>query len=330
MTPSQLKVVLTQAIKARKPILVKGSPGIGKTDVIESAAFDANAHLIVMHPCISDPTDFKGMPVVIDGECFFLPFSELKELMDAKVLTVCFFDDIGQAPESVQKALMQLLLKREINGKKISPHVVFVAATNRKADKAGVSGMLEPVKSRFTSIVELTVSHKDWIEWAIVKGLPIDLIQFIQFRPNLLNDFKASSDLINSPCPRTVANLGEMLSWDVPKEIEYELFSGAVGEGFASEFMAFRAIANKLPKIDQILIGNDKKAPQGNDVCFAVCIALSRKVSDSTIGNVIAYMETMQAELQVLFYKTATKMNPDLMNTKEMILWSTQNSNLLV
>ena len=70
-------------------------------------------------------------------------------------LPYSFLDDLGQAPMSVQAAAMQLILARRINGFKISDKVIFMAATNRREDKAGVTGILEPVKSRFAWIVEL-------------------------------------------------------------------------------------------------------------------------------------------------------------------------------
>ncbi len=76
--------------------------------------------------------------------------------MTATKLTACFIDDLGQATPAVQAAAMQLILARTLNGHRVSDHVVFIAATNRRTDRAGVSGILEPVKSRFATLVELT------------------------------------------------------------------------------------------------------------------------------------------------------------------------------
>lgn len=329
MNPKQITVLLSKSIQAKKPVLITGAPGIGKTDVVKKAAKDAGANLIITHPCVSDPTDFKGLPALVDGKAEFLPFGDLVKLMEADSLTVCFFDDIGQAPPAVQAALMQLLLAREINGKKISDHVTFIAATNRKQDKAGVSGMLEPVKSRFACIVEMKVDHKSWIEWAIDSGLPIELISFIQFRPNLLHDFKASSDLINSPCPRTVANLASLVSMDLPKEMQLESFAGAVGEGFATEFLAFLPIMKKLPNIDNVLMGNVVEPPKEIDVSFAVAVALSRKTTEGNITNAFNYVSKMPIEFQVLYVKATTKNNPELCNTREYITWNSKNSDYI-
>jgi len=97
---------------------------------------------------------------------------------------------------------MQLILARRINGYKVSDQVTFLAATNRKQDKAGVSGILEPVKSRFVSIVELEPDLEDWAAWAASNSLPAELIAFVRFRPNLLNDFTPSVD-ITKPRPRS-------------------------------------------------------------------------------------------------------------------------------
>ena len=91
------------------------------------------------------------MPFVTDGQAEFLPFGDLRALIQADKDTVFFLDDLGQAPPTVQAAAMQLILARRINGHHVSDSVTFIAATNRKQDKAGVSGILEPVKSRFAT-----------------------------------------------------------------------------------------------------------------------------------------------------------------------------------
>ncbi len=125
-----------------------------------------------MHPVVSDPTDFKGLPGIIGDKAEFLPFGDLRQMIEADKPTIVFLDDLGQAPAVVQAACMQLLLARQINGKKISGHIVFIAATNRREDRAGVTGILEPVKSRFKTILDLEVSADEWTEWAFKNNMP--------------------------------------------------------------------------------------------------------------------------------------------------------------
>jgi MoxR-like ATPase len=213
MRAKQLKEAVKFAIKNKHPLLIKGAPGIGKTDIVTQACRETKTELIISHPVVSDPTDFKGLPFPVKGQmkATFLPFGDLLKLIDADKPTAFFLDDLGQATASVQAAAMQLLLARRINGHKVSDQVVFLAATNRRQDRAAVQGILEPVKSRFSAIVELEVVNDDWVDWAIAQQMPVELIAFIRFRPQLLHDFKPTADISNTPNPRTVAAVGKMM-----------------------------------------------------------------------------------------------------------------------
>ena len=79
MRPSQLAIFLAACIAIRRPVLVVGKPGVGKTDITDQACTIAQAHTITSHPVVCDPTDAKGLPWVgPDGKsATFLPFGEL-------------------------------------------------------------------------------------------------------------------------------------------------------------------------------------------------------------------------------------------------------------
>ena len=126
MSPSSLAKVISMAIRNRRPLLIKGAPGIGKSDIVAQACNEAWAKLIIEHPVVSDPTDFKGLPFPsADGQsAHFLPFGSLLEILKyddetkekEREVIVYFIDDLGQAPPAVQAAAMQLILARRING----------------------------------------------------------------------------------------------------------------------------------------------------------------------------------------------------------------------
>lgn len=331
MKPTHLKTFLSAAITAKRPVLIKGAPGIGKSDIVAQAAEAAGAELILSHPVVSDPTDYKGLPGIVDARAEFLPFGELRKAIEATGPTVFFLDDLGQAPAAVQAACMQLLLARRVNGHMVSDDVTFIAATNRREDRAGVQGMLEPVKSRFAAIVELTVDLDDWVSWALSHELPIELISFIRFRPGLLHDFKASSDMINTPSPRTVANVGHLMAMNLPKELEFETFTGAAGEGFAGEFMAFLKIFRELPNPDHIMMDPEKaKVPTDPATLYALCGALSRKASVNTMGRLITFFNRMPPEFNVLAVKDCVVPNPELCQTEAYVKWVTDHKDILI
>jgi hypothetical protein len=60
------------------PVLIKGAPGTGKTDIVTSACCKAGVELIISHPVgVDEPIDYKGLPALRDGHAEFLPFGAL-------------------------------------------------------------------------------------------------------------------------------------------------------------------------------------------------------------------------------------------------------------
>ena len=373
MKPNELKRTLTRCMNAGLPVLIKGQPGVGKSDIVAQVAAELGMNLILSHPVVSDPTDFKGMPAIVnqsnkvfldvlreiaftattkkefnmkdlfksmveplgktcddDGvRAEFLPFGDLYRLVNAEVPTIAFLDDLGQAPACVQAAAMQLILARRVNGHKISDHVVFVAATNRRQDKAGVTGILEPVKSRFATIYELTPDEGDWTEWAFQNNMPGKLIAFAHFRPGLLTSFKPTSDITNSPCPRTFANAGKLINVGLD---DIETLSGAVGEGAAVEMMGFFKYWNELPNLTALIADPDKAdVPTEPAALYAVVTGLVEKATATNIERIFKYAKRLPKDFSILLGRDCIRRDKDkkIQNTKAFIKWAVDNKDVL-
>lgn len=339
MKASELQKLLAFSFVNHFPVLIKGKPGIGKSDIVAQAA-NACIHtdgqpydMIICHPVVEDPTDAKGMPWVVNGEALFIPFANLKMMIDAVRPLIVFIDDFGQASPSVQASYMQLLLARRINGHKVSDFVTFVAATNRREDKAGVGGLLEPVKSRFSTIVELNVDTNDWVIWALNNSMPTELISFIQFRPEMLDNFVASKDIVNSPCPRTVAYVGKMMKagLSVSDSYFFEIVNGATGEAFAREFTEYLKIYLSLPSINQIILDPvNSPIPAELSGKYAISGAIADKMTAQNVGALVTYLNRLPKELAVMSFKSATVKNPAVCATREFIQFFSQNQDLMI
>jgi hypothetical protein len=329
MTPTQLSQLLARTIAARMPVLIKGAPGVGKTDIVRQACKAAGVELIVSHPVVDEPIDYKGLPSIKEDHAEFLPFGQLRALITATRPTVYFMDDLGQAPPAVQAAAMQLILARRINGSRVSDHVCFIAATNRKKDKAGVAGILEPVKSRFAAIVELTPSVEEWAQWAAGENIAPELIAFIRFRPQLLFDFVPTSEMTNSPCPRSVHNVARLMALNLPEALEFEAYTGAAGEGFAVELMGFLKICRQLPAPKLILLD-----PAGADVptdpatLYALCGALSRLADPGRMEALVSYANRLPDEFSVLLLTDCERRCPQIVSTRAFATWVARHHNV--
>lgn len=297
VSPSQLETLLAAYIPAHLPVLVTGAPGVGKSDIAAAAAERAGYDLLISHPVVEDPTDSKGLPFPgADGQSArFLPFGDLERVLHAKEPLVWFFDDLGQASQAVQAAKMQLLLARRIGEHKLPEHVTFLAATNRRTDNAGVSGILDPVKSRFATIVELVPNVDAWAAWAVKSQLPAELIAFLRFKPDLLVAKERTRDIENLPSPRGWGAVGKQMPV-VPAGLEAIVFTGAVGAGAATEFQAFRETFRSLPSVANVLFAPDTASiPEEPSARIGIATAVASQTTVANIDRVLVYADRMQA-----------------------------------
>lgn len=319
MSISELSIFLAAAIRDREPVLIQGPPGVGKSDAVDQAAKRAGADMILSHPAVSDPTDAKGLPWVIDGAATFLPFGELHRAIHATKPTVWFLDDLGQASPAVQSSYMQLLLARCVNEHVISDQITFIAATNRRIDRAGVSGILEPVKSRFVSIVELAPDVDSWCSWALDHDVPPELIAFLRFKPDLLCAFVASNDLTNSPVPRTWSHAAKILKMGLPPSVLHKALAGAIGDGAATELLAFLRLYAQLPSIDQILLTpSTAPIPTAPASLYAVASALAYRATKTNFDRIAQYATRLMdghAEFAALCIRDCVRRQPDVTQT---------------
>src|SRR6185312_6392654 len=295
MKPSAIIHTLTVLVPKKEPVLLVGSPGVGKTSTIEKLAADLGYELIVTHPVVDDPTDYKGMPAVVkvgkDMGAQFLPFGDLWKMITADKPTIVFMDDLGQAPPAVQAAIMQLVLARRINGHDVSPHVVFLAATNRRTDGAAVSGLITPLLDRYTTVLDYEFDLDEWVAWGIANDMPAVLLAFARFKPGLMAEFKPTKDMKKQPTPRSAAAVGRLVNLGLT---DLPVLSGAAGEGFATEFVAFYKVWLDLPDRNEIYM-NPKKVPVPTDptVLFALAGSLAHGANTTNWDATLTYLNRM-------------------------------------
>lgn len=320
------KSIAKKCVMNGLPVLLTGAPGVGKTDIVAAIAAELDYDLLVSHPVVEDPTDAKGLPFPSsDGESArFLPYGLLAKALSAKKPTIWFLDDLGQANAAVQASYMQLLLSRKIGEHHLPDCITFVAATNRKADRAGVSGILEPVKSRFAAILPVETDLETWTDWALDNRVPSELIAFIRFRPDLLHAFKPSSEIVNSPSPRTWANAGRLLALELEKDEEHMAISGAVGPEAAVEFVSFLRVWRDLPSPDSVLLDPERaKIPDSVSALHALCSALAFLANAENFGRITRYAMRLNAaqkgEFASCLIKDCMRRNKDITQTAAFV-----------
>ena len=290
--PSQVKMIVRSMIRARQNVMLVGAPGIGKSDIMRQAADEEQCESMTLHPAVSDPTDYKGMPFpgVDRKSADFLPYGELYRMIHADKPTLVNAEELGQAPPGVQAALMHLLLAREVAGKKISPHVTFAACTNRREDRAGVVGILEPVKSRFGAILHMVPDYDEWkMGYAYPNKVHESIIAFLGFRPDMFFKHNPTADIVNSPNPRTWVNLSKLVYLELSADVAPIAYEGAVG-AVAGEYLSYLKHYSTRPNIDAILENPEKgEIPKEKAVLYAVAVGLAARASKENFDAVVKY-----------------------------------------
>src|SRR5690606_140072 len=202
--------------------------------------------------------------------------------------------------------------------------------------------MSTALKNRFVHI-DYEVNNDDWCEWALKNDIAVEVLGFIRFRPMLLNEFEQRNNskeerervqrLKDSKAfatPRSWHFLSKVISQKPPPEIEYELYSGIVGEGAAAEFMGYLKYYRDLPNLDALLMDPKKaKVPEEPATLYALATGLATKATQDNMERIVQYTLRMPAEFQVLLMKDAVVRDSSLTNTKAFNEWAGKNADVM-
>jgi len=338
MKSSQVIPFVRKSVENNMPILVVGEPGVGKTQTIEQALEEYDVY--VRHAICMEPIDFRGLPCLFRNEedknksyAEFVPYGDLNIMLNADKPTVFFYDDLGQASQSVQKAMMQLFLQREVNGKRISDNIRFIAATNRRGDRAGVNGLITPLISRQKCVINFSVDVDDWVKWAHDNNMPPILIAFIHFRgQELLLDFDPNkvddngNDLVQQPSPRTVASVGDWMNLGYSPKTDMEIFEGAIGRAFTLEFAGFIDLFDELGDLPNSIANRaEGECPSSPASMYALASSLAQRCDADHRANIHEWCDSnFPAEFQQVLVLDAESIHKDdFKNSDTYNLWVT-------
>lgn len=303
MKPSVLMTVLEKTIRAKQPVLLVGPPGSAKTDMVHQVAARVEHDLIVIHPVTGDPTDMKGLPWInpTDGLADFIPFGDLRKMLEATEPTVVLVDDFGHAFPQMQASFMHLFLARHIGEHKLSDNVTFIVCTNDTTHHAGVTGILEPIKSRMMSIINVETDVEDWVAWAIENNIAPEVVSFMRFIGHkLLSDFQPTTGLTNSPSPRGQVQVSNIIKMNFAPDVEKELIAGCCGQSYAEQIFNYLQIYRNLPDPMEILRNPGTcEVPTDNMLLFAYCGALGSMARPDIMDKIVTFGKRLPIEFAV-------------------------------
>jgi hypothetical protein len=199
------------------------------------------------------PEDIIGVPQIVDGKSRFCPPSSI-----AREKPYCLFlDELNACTQEVQKAFYSLIHERRIGEYTLPTGSIVIGAGNRAQDSAIVKPMSSALINRMVH-VQLKVSHRDWLDWAMQESVHPLVIQYIQTRPDHLWQQPPKQEQTFSS-PRSWHMLSDSLheySRSLDDNILAVLAHGCLSPEHAGQFKTFVRHLNSTHRIESILKGD--------------------------------------------------------------------------
>jgi hypothetical protein len=316
-SPGSAKSALGAAL-ARDPDL-----GFTYSDDLNFAQLDIPdvGGLALIGDTTSDVLKFKKSPMMA-------PFQSPEDggVPGPKLLRI---EEVADATLAMQNMIRRVEWDRKVNNLVLCPKTFIIMFSNRSVDKSGAGRLSSKLKNAVTRIT-MEVNLDDWVNWAQTPEANIDpvLIQFLRFKPNLLDDFKPDAEF--SPTPRQ----WEMVN-RVPTSLRSDLFmsdvAGKVGEGPAAEYTAFRRIYESLVSFEEVVMNpTTVKIPHDLSAQYAIVGSVSHNTTAGNVERVAQFVERLPSDFGVMYWTDTIKKTPAVKTTKAFIKWATSAGNVVL
>ena len=319
MRPRDLKDAIMYSLEAGSgneelgSIYVEGPPGVGKSELVQSVVDDYNdrygemsAGLMDYRLTLNDPTDLRGMPYP-DFEnklADWFPPKNLPNAASHPPKGILFFDDLTTAPQMVQAAAFQLVIKpHKLDSYQLPEGWIIVGAGNRTKDKSAANKMPKALANRFYQ-VEYEYNVDDWMEWALEHKIDTRIIAFLKSpasyttENHLLMNFDPEKEDKAFATPRSWTRVSRTLRSNLSPTITKDLIEGSVGKAASGTFYSFMRLVDEVPDPKLILEdGNMDITLSSPDAMYAMIVGLANGIKNvKHMNNAIGWALNLERD----------------------------------
>lgn len=316
---AQMIKMIHASIKANQPLHVIGSPGIGKTAILEQVAKSLGISLFNLILSQSDPSDLGGIPVPVpgpggSGSVVRFPIGPIAQACARG--GILFLDEYSQANALLQGASLTLINERRAGDFQLHPDTVIVLASNPTEESAGGQEITPPALNRMTHVY--VSPHLDEVQGYLSKlgegtdptlhALALDYSATLGASPNLLQASPPAGVTASGKpwaSPRAIVRALKVCAsiQAMGENPEGELFASALegnlGRDVAASWLAIRRNRAKLPSVDEICADPEKcKVPADLDAEIA-SLGVIAQVALRDANSAWIYVDRLREEIKV-------------------------------
>ena len=349
VTPTEAEELVEINLRAKNVTFLKGSPSTAKSSIVAKIAKKYNLKLIDIRLSQCEPPDLNGMPRINKekNKAEYVPMETLPIWSDSLPLDhqgnemagwLIFMDEMNGAEDSTQKSSYKVVFDKLVGQEPLHPNVGIVAAGNLATDNALVEELSSALKSRLCTI-NVRPDTAGFIKFMIGNGFSHEIISFLEFKPKAHYTFDPDTvDGVDTyACNRTWMFLDQMfkqLSDPASYKLALPLFTSAVGEGVAREFIAYLKHFAKLPKMAEILANPETAVlPKEPGSQYAITGAIADNATPDTIPALMKYINRLPMDYQVVTLRSVLRKGEETkdayINIQEIQDWLDKNSALI-
>lgn len=252
-------------MKAKVPFLLVGHSGVGKTAIVgelSNKVFPSHKFITVMaSQC--DVGDFVGIPdSIIDAQGNRVTSWARPEWMPYEPC-VLFLDELNNARQDVESALLQLVYEGRINTHHLHPDSFICAAINPATSEYTTANVISSALVKRFIVIPFQPLASETITWAEdTKRYHPSVIRFLKHRPESTGVEKPLDTTIKmEPCPRLwemtskLIHQAELDNTNVIQDtgLIKTLLATSVGIETAAIFISFLETQEKPISFDSII-----------------------------------------------------------------------------
>jgi len=166
--------VAPHILDSKLPVLIRGRHGVGKSEVVYQIARERDLPVVERRASQMTEGDLLGLPdtadTAINGRKATTWNAPDWLVTACEQPVLLFLDEVDRATQEVRQGLFELTDSRKINGWKLHPETLVVAAVNGGEHGAQYQvGEMDPAELDRWTVFDLEPSDEDWLKWATEK-----------------------------------------------------------------------------------------------------------------------------------------------------------------